>query len=170
MPMKELFKQYAAYNLWANAKALDAIYLLSQEQQHRHIESSFSSLYKTVFHVWRAEAIWWSRMQEIINPAVPEDKFNGSMEHLGSAWMRIDEQWLGFVNDISDLFLSKKLHYQNMKGELFSDEVDLILLHLFNHGTYHRGQIVTMLRQAGAETIPNTDFIAWARMEGRKKS
>jgi uncharacterized damage-inducible protein DinB len=38
-----------------------------------------------------------------------------------------------------------------------------MLLHLFNHGTYHRGQLVTMLRELGIEKIPPTDFIVWSR-------
>jgi uncharacterized damage-inducible protein DinB len=35
--------------------------------------------------------------------------------------------------------------------------------HLVNHGTYHRGQVVTMLRQLGAGTPPSTDLIAFYR-------
>ncbi|MGZ3851281.1 MAG: DinB family protein [Flavisolibacter sp.] len=38
-----------------------------------------------------------------------------------------------------------------------------MLLHAFNHGTYHRGQLVNMLRQLGVDKIPGTDFIAWSR-------
>jgi uncharacterized damage-inducible protein DinB len=38
-----------------------------------------------------------------------------------------------------------------------------MLLHLFNHNTYHRGQLVTMLRQLGMDKIPATDFIVWSR-------
>ncbi|MBD0288544.1 MAG: DNA polymerase, partial [Flavisolibacter sp.] len=41
-----------------------------------------------------------------------------------------------------------------------------MLLHLFNHGTYHRGQLVNMLRQLEVSPIPQTDFIVWSR---RKK-
>ncbi|MCW3088046.1 MAG: hypothetical protein JWQ78_1432, partial [Sediminibacterium sp.] len=39
-----------------------------------------------------------------------------------------------------------------------------ILLHLFNHGTYHRGQLVTLLRQVGVEEIPRTDYIEFSRL------
>ena len=38
-----------------------------------------------------------------------------------------------------------------------------MLLHLFNHQTFHRGQLVTMLRQNGIEKIPATDFIVFSR-------
>lgn len=164
MPMKELLKQYAAYNLWANSKMLDAIYLLSHEQHHKEIESSFNSLYKTVFHVLGAETVWFSRLQQGAHIAKMDDTFNGQMQELGSAWNQMDRQWLNFMNNITDDFLNKKLDYQNMKGDPFSQEVYLIVLQVFNHSTYHRGQMVTILRQVGSEKIPNSDFISWSRI------
>ncbi len=53
--------------------------------------------------------------------------------------------------------------YENSKGEQFKQPIFQMLLHVFNHGTYHRGQLVTMLRQLGVENIPATDFIVWSR-------
>jgi uncharacterized damage-inducible protein DinB len=37
-------------------------------------------------------------------------------------------------------------------------------MHIFNHNTYHNGQLVTMLRALGVVTIPATDFIVWTRL------
>ncbi|MGZ3844574.1 MAG: DinB family protein, partial [Flavisolibacter sp.] len=53
--------------------------------------------------------------------------------------------------------------YQNTKKEQFKQPIYQMLLHAFNHGTYHRGQLVNMLRQLGVDKIPGTDFIAWSR-------
>ena len=44
--------------------------------------------------------------------------------------------------------------YTGTKKEQFKQPVCDVLLHVFNHGTYHRGQLVTMLRQLGASNIP----------------
>jgi len=161
--MKQLIQQYANYNLWANSKMAEAINLLADEQQHREIISSFNSIYKTVFHVWGAELIWWKRMQKETHILKIEDTFNGSMILLCNAWNEVDQQWVSFANEISENSLDEKLDYRTMKGDLFSDEPYLILQHVFNHSTYHRGQLITMLRQVGAEKIPNGDFIAWTR-------
>jgi uncharacterized damage-inducible protein DinB len=162
--MKQLLQQYAGYNLWANSKMTEAVNLLGAEQQQREIVSSFNSIYKTVFHVWGAEFLWWKRVHKAPHISRLEDQFNGSMEELCKTWNELDKQWLGFVNDITDTALNEKLDYQSMKGDPFSNEIYLILQHVFNHSTYHRGQMVTMLRQVGAEKIPNGDFIAWTRM------
>jgi uncharacterized damage-inducible protein DinB len=163
--MKQLLQQFAEYNLWANTAMLDAIYLLAHEQHHKEIESSFSSLYKTIFHVLGAETVWLNRVHKKPNITKLEDKFNGSMKELGIAWNEIDTSWLHFVNHVDEDYLNEKLHYQNVRGDSFNEELYLILMQVFNHCTYHRGQLVTMLRQAGAETIPNSDFISWARIE-----
>jgi uncharacterized damage-inducible protein DinB len=61
--------------------------------------------------------------------------------------------------------LDHVFQYYNTKRELFKDPTWQMLLQVFNHGSYHRGQLVNMLRQLGVEKIPQTDFIVW----GRKK-
>ena len=44
--MKELLKQYAAYNIWASQRILEVILALSEEKQLAEIPSSFNSLRK----------------------------------------------------------------------------------------------------------------------------
>jgi uncharacterized damage-inducible protein DinB len=53
--------------------------------------------------------------------------------------------------------------YRNSKKEQFKEPVYQVLMHVFNHATYHRGQMVTMMRQLDVKTIPATDFIVFSR-------
>ncbi len=69
------------------------------------------------------------------------------------------------IESLENEFFQSILTYRNLKGDQFSQPVYQVLHHIFNHSTYHRGQLVTMLRQVGLEKIPSTDFIAWARIE-----
>src|SRR6516165_6856812 len=157
--MKELFDQYAGYNVWANKKLLDAVAELDEAQQHREIASSFNSLYKTFFHVWSAGTIWWLRFQQQNSP-VSGDPFNHSMKTLSDGLQHLDMEWQGWVSSKDEANFIQKIEYRNSKGDKFHEPIYQVLLHLFNHSTYHRGQIVTMLRQLGLEKIPQTDFIA----------
>ncbi|MFK5047672.1 DinB family protein, partial [Klebsiella pneumoniae] len=59
--------------------------------------------------------------------------------------------------------LKASFTYKNLKGMLFSNEVWKTVHHVMNHSTYHRGQIVTMLRQLGVTQIPQSDYIAFIR-------
>ncbi len=54
------------------------------------------------------------------------------------------------------------IHYKNTKGESFSNTIQDILLHIVNHGTYHRGQLAWLLRKADIAP-PNSDYIFYRR-------
>jgi uncharacterized damage-inducible protein DinB len=163
MSVKELLLRYARYNQWAHKRLLDLINTLSAEQQHAMIPSSFNSLYKTVFHVWGAERIWLARLSQETT-ALAGDPYNGSMEHLSAALEDLDLQWVDWVILKDDDHLTEKIHYTNMAGQAFEQPYDLLLTQIFNHSTYHNGQLVTMLRALAVEKIPPTDFIFWARL------
>jgi uncharacterized damage-inducible protein DinB len=158
--MKELLDQYARYNVWAHKKLLELINTLNMALHHQEVTSSFNSLYKTVFHVWGAEMIWWRRLNHEAS-RVSNDPFNLSMMDLSIALNELDERWMNWVLNREENGLKEELLYTNSKGEQFNQPYSQLLLHLFNHGTYHNGQIVTMLRQLKIEKIPQTDFIAW---------
>jgi uncharacterized damage-inducible protein DinB len=85
------------------------------------------------------------------------------MKDIVNGIMYQDQKWINWVDDAREEMLSENLAYKNLKGDPFVQPVSEILLHLPNHGTYHRGQLVTMLRQLGVEKIPQTDYILFSR-------
>src|ERR1700693_5881969 len=100
--MKQLLQQYSEYNLWSNAKVAEAIKLLTHEQQHKEIISSFSSLYKTAVHVYGAETVWYNRIRKGAQITKIEDNFSGSMDLLGDAWLALDDRLSLFVATVSE--------------------------------------------------------------------
>lgn len=161
--MKELLKQYAAYNIWASQKILDIILALPEEKQLAEVPSSFASLFKTVLHMLDAESIWWQRMKLQERIVVPSESFTGSMQELASTLLQQSRQWEEWVASASDLSLEHVFQYYNNKKEHFKMPVYQMIHHVFNHGTYHRGQLINMLRQLGVEKLPQTDFSLWSR-------
>ena len=161
--MKELLKQMAAYNIWANRKIMDVLFVLPDEKQIQEIPSSFNSLFTTVLHMLDAESIWWQRMKLNERVIVPSTNFNGNMKDVCRDLLQQNHQWQDWVNSASDMALEHVFQYFNSKKESFKQPVCQMILHVFNHGTYHRGQLVNMLRQLGIEKIPQTDFIVWSR-------
>jgi uncharacterized damage-inducible protein DinB len=87
------------------------------------------------------------------------------MENLSKALEKVDQQWVDWFATRDDNQLTEKIHYTNKAGQAFFEQYDLLLLHIFNHNTYHNGQLVTMLRALGVDKIPSTDFVAWTRLE-----
>ncbi|MFN8249696.1 MAG: DinB family protein [Ferruginibacter sp.] len=161
--MKKLLLSYAAYNLWANQRILDVILNLTDEQINREIESSFSSIFKTVAHMWDAESLWWQRVKMMEKHERPSDHFTGTITEMADHLIKQSKQWKEWVDLATEAALEHEFIYRNTKKEQFKQPVSEVLHHIFNHATYHRGQLVTMLRQVGVKHIPGTDLVLFLR-------
>lgn len=162
--MKELLLQYAQYNQWANKKLIDVLLKAKAEQLEQIIVSSFPSLKDTVYHMWSAEYVWLQRLELAEQPIWMEDHFEGSFADACAAWQKTSQALIDFVSrQYDDRAFAHVLQYYNRQKQSFKTPVSGVLQHIFNHGAYHRGQLVTMLRQAGIKKIPGTDMILFLR-------
>lgn len=166
--MKRVIEDFAAYNVWANQLMIDACLLLDESQLDKEINSSFPAIRQTIYHCLSAEHIWLQRLERAANPEWLQGKITGSFADACAKWQETSKQMLGYVRTLNDDGLaSGKCSFSDLSGKVHEMSVNDILLHVFNHGTYHRGQLVTMLRQAGVTEIPRTDFIVFARMRSK---
>lgn len=161
--MKQLLVAFTRYEKWANERLLEVVLSLSAEAQQQPVQSSFPSIQKTCLHMWDASSIWWQRVQEQEQVVVPSFGVHLSMKDIAHGLLQQNDQWIHWVETADAAILEKMLSYKTMKGDAFVQRVKEILLHLNNHGTYHRGQLVTLLRQVGVERIPQTDYILYNR-------
>ncbi len=162
--MKELLQQYAAYNIWATRLLVDRINKLTEEEINREIASSFPSLYKTIQHMWLAEEAWWQRLKLVENLDLQSYKFTGPFNELIANLAKQSQQWAEWVNAATENQLEHVFAYIRNKEQI-KMPVYQMLQHVFNHASYHRGQLVTILRQLGADKIPATDFSAYCRLK-----
>lgn len=160
--MKQLLQQYAAYNSWANKRIVETASQLSNEQINKEITSSFPSVYKTVLHLMEVENVWWQRLQ-LVEQTTPPGWFTGDFNELSKKLLELSLQWESWVQNANDANINHVFAWYNLKKEYFKEPVYKMLLHLFNHQTLHRGQLITMFRQLGLDKIPPTDFIVFAR-------
>ncbi|HEV2489487.1 MAG TPA: DinB family protein [Candidatus Acidoferrales bacterium] len=149
------------YNAWANRRVLDACAALSEEQSSRAIVSSFPSVRDTLQHIFGAEYLWFERWHGRSHTAIPPAE-DANLAALRSRWEKIDADVLKFVRGLSAEDLDRVHSYRNTAGKEFSNPMKEMLQHLANHGTYHRGQVITMLRQLGAAPAA-TDMIVYYR-------
>jgi|SRR5436190_20541665 len=165
--MKELLQQYAAHNLWANKRLVTVINQLTIEQIEKEINSSFPSIFKTVLHLLDAESTWWQRLKLEEHVEAPGKTFTGDFTQLQNKLIHqstLFEQW---VNSLLDHQLQHEFVYRRSKTDRQKQPVWQALMHIFNHESYHRGQLVTMLRQLGVTKIPSTDFNAYLRQKNK---
>jgi uncharacterized damage-inducible protein DinB len=151
-----------AYSSWANTRLFDVLATLTAEQYSRDMKGSHGGIHTTLVHMVGAEKIWLERWRGVApEPFLDAGKI-GSCEDVRKIWEKVGyetAQWLGTMTD-------KKLHetfvMKTLKGGTFTHVYWQAFQHLINHSTYHRGQIVTMLRQTGVPP-PSTDLILFYR-------
>jgi uncharacterized damage-inducible protein DinB len=151
-----------AYDDWANDRILAAIRGLSEEQFMRKIVSSFPSVRDTLSHIAFAEWLWLARWKGTSPSETPEWTKAPSITILGDQMHRIAADRRAYLAELTDDAIGSTLHYRSMKNDPFAMPLGELLIHCANHSTYHRGQLVTMLRQVGAEP-PTTDYTVFVR-------
>jgi uncharacterized damage-inducible protein DinB len=161
--MKQLLQLYAAYNLWANKIIAGKIAQLPQSIIHKDMQGSFPGIYETAAHLAEVESVWWQRLKLQEHIEYPGPTFEEDFEKVSGYWIQLSKQWYDWVSGANEVNLEHVFGYQNSKKEYFKQPVYEMLLHLFNHQTYHRGQIIVMMRQNGVDKIPATDFILFTR-------
>ena len=146
------------YNLWADCRTLDACAALSDEEFTRNLGSSFGSVRDTVAHLYGAEWLWNERLQGRLPSGLPSASVYANLTAVRAKLEDMDRYYVGFVSTLTPEDLERIIHYTNLAGEQRADPVWQVLHQLTNHATYHRGQIVTLLRQLGAKAV-STDLI-----------
>jgi uncharacterized damage-inducible protein DinB len=77
----------------------------------------------------------------------------------------LEQQRQEFLRSLTENTLHAPLRYNGSDGKEFSMPLAQLLQHVVNHGTYHRGQVTTLLRQVGAETV-SLDMVFFYREQG----
>ena len=156
--LRELF----AYNRWANHRILDAAAKLSAEALDRDLGSSFPSVRATLAHILGSEWLWLCRWKGTSPTGVPDTWDLSTLDGIRARWAEVEREQQEFIDALGEEDLRRAVSYRNLKGEPFTNTMAQMLRHVVNHSTYHRGQVITMLRQLGAETV-STDLIAYYR-------
>ena len=165
MVTPELLRLLFQFNQWADRRTLDACSVLTNEQFTRDLGSSFRSVRDTVAHLYGAEWVWNERIQG----RSPSSLLSGStFPDLASIRVKLEEMdsyYIDYVTKLTPQDLERVIHYKSFAGEEFSNPLWQSLHQLTNHASYHRGQVVTLLRQLGAKPV-STDLIGYYRERG----
>jgi uncharacterized damage-inducible protein DinB len=150
------------YTEWANAKVIAAARTLAPEQQHKTINSSFTSVVATLAHITLAEWVWLRRWKGESPTAQPVWADGASLADVERELTLVENERHEFLETLSDQDLTRAVDYRSLKGDPFTQFLGDLFVHVVNHSTYHRGQVVTLIRQCGG-TPPSTDFLLFAR-------
>ena len=159
------FLELFDYNAWANRIILDAVARLPDDQYFRDMKSSFGGVHGTLCHIVWVEQVWLHRWQGKPNPAVAQGKDLMTLAELRSRWEMVEAARGRFVAELNDSRLEETRVVKPSTGGEYIHTFRQMFRHFINHSSYHRGQIVTFLRQLGAQP-PSTDLILYYRQRG----
>lgn len=159
----ELLARHFEYSLWASLKVLEAAEKLSQEVVEKDRGNSFGGILETLTHVFQADRVWWKRFsgEPYFTLTQAGDFFD--LQKLKAEWPVVMGEFVAWIRAQDDAKFEERLFWRNIRGEDKEEVMYKILLHIVNHGTYHRGQAITMIKQAGGEVV-STDLVYYPGM------
>lgn len=160
-PRRAIALRYLEFHAWATQKTLDSVQGLSEEQLRRNLGNSHGGIWGALEHTYQADTIWLKRLQGV--PTAKLDEVSAAdLPALRTQWADTQGRLIAWAGTLSDSDWGGVIDYRFMSGAPGRTPIFDNVLHVVNHGTYHRGQVVTMLRQLGAEPVA-TDFVHYVR-------
>lgn len=155
------------YNYWARDQLLEAVSALTPEQFTRDLGNSFSSVRDTIAHICDAESIWLSRWRGEQPLGFRSADRIPDVAAARREWAELESMMRDVLEKLGPEGVQRTFEYKDMRGTKQSDPFWQMLQHVVNHGSYHRGQGTTMLRQLGAQPAKSMDMILYYREKQR---
>jgi uncharacterized damage-inducible protein DinB len=177
--MIEYLQRMARYNQWMNQKLYDKVQLLSDDEIAKDRGAFFSSILGTLNHILVGDLLWFRRfaaskackehlttMKDIPRPSSLDELLFTDIRALREQRELMDKVILGFSTTWDETMLQSDIRYRDMKGNKHQRPLGELLQHVFNHQAHHRGQVTTLLFQAGID--PETTDLLVMMMEENK--
>jgi uncharacterized damage-inducible protein DinB len=147
---------------------------LSVDDFRRELPSSHGGVRGTLTHILGAEWIWLERWKGV-SPTrrIDEGEFQDVLA-LRERWKSIEEHRASWFESLRERDVVEIVRYKTLDGKGYGAPLWQLVQHVANHSTYHRGQVLLLLRQLGAKPV-STDLLFYdreltaPRMSKRKK-
>ena len=145
------FRHFYDYHFTENRKIWDSyVTPLSYEQFTQHVDYSHGSVRDQIVHLMSAEDTWFSELRDVepLEPLPPAnfDDRNTIRAH----WDKLEQKMRDYLAELHDeMLFDKPIKEPEEDKDLI---VWQVLLHVVNHGTDHRAQLLRLLNDLGVET------------------
>lgn len=151
------------YTQYASMKLVNAALTLPEEELIRDLKSSHGGILGTLTHIYMADQVWLFRHEDPpVSVASLQPLRSLTVADLQQLWPPLYERFKIRIAELGDDGVLREFTYKNLAGVEFTMPRWHTLLHVVNHGTLHRGQVMTMFRQLGHQP-PSTDLINYYR-------
>lgn len=145
------------YSAWASRKLAEAVFTLPDAVIEKPVGVSHGSLLGTLAHILWADWLWFTRVVE------PMEKPGQTREVLVTIWPELQDKWIAWAERANDAEIQRVVEYRSiLDNQIARTPAWQIVLHVVNHATLHRGQVMGMLRQMEIAP-PHTDLMNFYR-------
>ncbi len=165
MMLKKVVTRLLDFNLWANERLTTWLLTLDHTLLYRPTKSSFGTIDRTLQHIVSGQVFWNLILagQQVGEFNLPERA--NAIEEVAADVSKSSRQLISTCSQFNEQQLTGPIHAPDSKQSRYE-----YILHVVNHGTYHRGQIVTLCRALEINgEIPVTDydgFLWWIEQHG----
>jgi uncharacterized damage-inducible protein DinB len=178
----ELLQRLYQHRAWVNGNLLIAAANLSGEELRSPFQIGQGSIWKSLVHLYATEYVWLEALLGNDEPLLPGDlpgKLPGNQQGEGGItglgdlrqkWSALEQRWVGYLASLTPESLDEIVYKKSTSsglGKRFGTRRGDVLLHVCTHAQYTAAQVVNMLRQVGADKLPETMLISLARHEAR---
>lgn len=155
------------YNRWAHHEVWRCIESLSDEQFTAETGYSIGSLRNHAVHVMGVDQRWFARLRQIEIPARLEYADFSTRAQARQRWDEIERENAGYLATLTDADLHEMIEYDMPhRGGWKRQPRWQILLHVVNHGSDHRAQMLAQLHRLGGPTVEqDLMFYLWQQPE-----
>jgi uncharacterized damage-inducible protein DinB len=149
---------------WADRAGLDVARSLDEGEYCKDRGFSFGSIHKLLVHQMVAEATWLERVQGRSRLG----RLHNEIEHptrelLVERWPTVHAALLEFAGWQTELSVNAPMTVRRNNGEQLTLPLGAMLMHVADHGSYHRGQLASMFKEAGVAPAPYAPYFRFAQ-------
>ncbi len=153
------------YHAWANQTILGRIRELPSSLLHQEVNSSFPTLAHALSHIYAVDQMWYLVLTGMDMPEAFQacrslnEQVLESVDDYANAYTELAQKFNAWFQTQPDWDQSVLLN--NPFAGPRQTRLSEMILHVVNHGSYHRGNVSTMLRQLGHASTMNDYALYW---------
>jgi uncharacterized damage-inducible protein DinB len=160
--ISQLLLTHLQFMKWADGIYFEMLSQLPAGKADEDAGISFQSYTGTLQHIYKAEIIWFRRMQNDVYPKLGDISVPDHLPEWQELWNGLHHAWIEWAKTLEEERWEEVILHRFSSGGEMQIPRWQVVLHLVNHGSYHRGQLASLLRQAGIRP-PATDLAAFYR-------